>query len=135
MQDCRICLEQLDHSNSIVGNLCKCKDVYLHEACAVKWFTPRIFGVSRGKVIESNWDTSFYATCEVCNYTIDDYFVKKCVLNLKRDAFKVLKNTWNSLNVPQENVVERSVSTHRIGRIQHITHENTWFLSCFRPNT
>ena len=133
MQDCRICLEQLDHSNTIVGNLCKCQDVFLHETCAVKWFTPRILGVSRGKAVENNWNTTFYATCEVCNHSIDDYFVNKCVLKLKRDAFKALKNTWNSLNVPEESATE-SVSTH----VQHInvSHQNSWvsYLSCFRPS-
>ena len=98
--NCRICMEAI-YLAEACGNICLCKEVYFHERCAVKWFTPRIQGLS-GKAISNSWDTKWHATCEVCQSKIDDYIVKKCITNLKRECFSKLQKSMNPLpNVPQ----------------------------------
>ena len=113
--NCRICLDSILYQEAI-GNFCKCKDVYMHEACAVKWFTPRIEGVSKGKAIDSDWKTNWCATCEVCNSSIDDDLVKKCVFNLKKESFKRLQKSINPIILPNVPQNQPTVETHTINR-------------------
>ena len=141
--NCRICLDSILYQEAI-GNICNCKEVYLHETCAIKWFTPRIEGVSKGKAIDSDWKTNWCATCEVCNSSIDDELVKKCVFNLKKESFRRLQKSMNPAILP--NIVpqnQSTVETHTINRqqlpprtvprqIQNTTNHSNWtFLSCF----
>lgn len=143
--NCRICLDSIPYQEAI-GNFCKCKDVYMHEACGIKWFTPRIEGVSKGKVVESDWKTNWCATCEVCNSSIDYDIVKKCIFNLKKESFKRLQQSMNPILLP--NIVPQnspSIATHTINRsrvmqrphrhvqqqIQNNTNSNWTFWSCF----
>jgi hypothetical protein len=99
----------------VVGNICKCKNVYYHEECALKWFTPKVKGISKGYLIENNanWSTNWYACCDVCNSMIEDSIVKKCIFNFNKKCLKML-NVHN-------------------GRIHPIprTEQNNSFFSCF----
>ena len=93
---CRICLDNIEIGKA-VSDLCKCKEVYFHKKCAIKWFCPRIQGVSQGKITEDRraWNTQWCARCEVCNSNIDSEFIKMCVLELKRETFHNLRNIVN----------------------------------------
>ena len=81
--DCRICLEKIE--DNCITNLCKCKNVYFHETCAIKWYSPKIYGKSYGKAIDDVWKTEWYASCEVCNNKIDLTFVNKCLFLVRTD--------------------------------------------------
>ena len=97
--NCRICLDNIEIDEAI-GDLCKCKDVFFHKKCAVKWFTPRIEGVSQGKVTvhRDKWTTKWYTTCEVCGCNVDSEFVRMCVLEFKRETFRGLRSVASSPN-------------------------------------
>ena len=93
-----------------VGDICQCKDVYFHEACAIKWFTHRIHGISKGKALQehSQWNTQWYASCEVCKHNIDNAMVQKCIINLKKESFRRLQKSINLVPVPLPNSVNTS---------------------------
>lgn len=97
-----------------VGDLCQCKDVYFHEVCAIKWFTPRIYGISKGKALQeqSQWNTQWYASCEVCKHNIDNAMVQKCIINLKKESFRRLQKSINPVPVPLPNSVNTPQPVH-----------------------
>lgn len=141
--NCRICMESID-LNEACGNICLCKEVYFHEMCAVKWFTPRIQGVSTGKAISNSWDTKWHAMCEVCQSKIDEYIVKKCITNLKQECFSKLQKTMNPLpNVPQSSresmtshpprdLPQQQPSQRQIQRSLSVPVSSSWyFFGCF----
>lgn len=142
--DCRICMQHIDYQEAI-GNLCMCKDVFFHETCAIKWFTPRIEGTCKGKAVCNDWSTHWSANCEVCKQSLDNNFVQKCITNLKRETFKQLKNT-NPVTLPRTvTVVSRHIATHRINNnaamnsprpIQQQTQSRALFscFACLSPN-
>jgi hypothetical protein len=130
-----------------IGNICNCKEVYFHEECAVKWFTPRVQGISKGRVIDNNWKTIWSASCEVCNREIDKFLIDKCILQLKKESFKMLKKSINPMilpNVPEETtneVVVRQrtlINTHPISvtsprSIESNNNNSLSIFRCFKP--
>lgn len=140
--NCRICFEPIEF-HQMVKNLCKCTDVYFHEECAIKWFTPRVRGISKGKALQKNWTTSWYASCEVCNSNIDNIFVQKCILSLKRESFEQLKKICMNPNilphVPEVPINTTSINSPRAATINsHIISRRRMnrnrFICCLRED-
>lgn len=128
--NCRICMESVD-LNEAIGDICHCKNVYFHESCAIKWYTPRIQGTSVGKATQDKylWKTIYNATCEVCNSIIDRKIVNMCILSIKKQSFKRFQKQNHVTPINTHPIEVRSPTLHR----QH--RPSVWLQCiCFRQS-